>query len=130
MRTIGKILSEAKREVQSVAKASSEEKDSTSPDTSDIAESLQQTIQNSLDMLRLINISYPTETAEKTEVIDSSTFLLPPSSIDNSEENSDDEDVDDDSDDEDDDNVKSNLTKKRSRYAKKRTQLADEKLVI
>lgn len=126
MRTIGKILSEAKREVQSVAKASSEEKDSTSPDTSDIAESLQQTIQNSLDMLRLINISYPTETAEKTEVIDSSTFLLPPSSIDNSEENSDDEDVDDDSDDEDDDNVKSNLTKKRSRYAKKRTELADE----
>lgn len=133
MRSIFKVLSEVKTQ----AKASETEADieteigatsaTQSVDSSALAEPLQQMVQNSLDLLRLVNIAYPSETEERTEGIDDSTFLLPPGSIDHSEENSDDEDDGDDSgDDSDDDLVKTSLSKKRNRYAKKRTVLADE----
>lgn len=86
-------------------------------------------VQNALDMLRLVNIAYPTDEADRTDSIDPSTFLLPPSSIESSAEDmSDDEEVSDDGDDDGDEEApkSSQLAKKRGRYAKKRTLLADE----
>jgi U3 small nucleolar RNA-associated protein 19 len=121
MRSIFKLLSEVKAQV----KESSESAAAGRGAEGVVPEHLQHVIQNALDMLRLVNIAYPTEDEDKTEDIDASTFLLPPSSIDHSEENSDDEDGDSDSD-SDDDRVKSSVPKKRARYAKKRTLLADE----
>jgi U3 small nucleolar RNA-associated protein 19 len=123
MRSIGKVLAEVKAQVKSV------EEDGGSSGSGPLAEQLQQIMQNSLDMLRLINIAYPSETEEKTDAVDVSSFLLPPGSIDSSGEVSDDEDAggdSDDDDDDDDDDVKVSLAKKRSRYSQKRTQLADE----
>ena len=91
-----------------------------------IPDSIQQCIQNGLDLMRLINISYPAESGETSENIDVTTFLLPPNSIDSSENMSDDEDGIDDSDDSDDDVVKSALPKRKLKTSRKRTQLADE----
>lgn len=135
MRSIFKVLTEVKTEVKAteVEKEAAKEdaepvKQSQSIDSSPLSEPQQQIVQNALDLLRLVNIAYPTETEERTEVIDITTFLLPPESIDHSEENSDDDEVDEDDsdDDSDDEKVKTSLLKKRNRFAKKRTSLADE----
>lgn len=127
MRSVSKQLSEVKKEVRA-AEGGVDDRDINASANQSIAEPLQQVIQNSLDLLRLINIAYPSDSEDKTEVIDSSTFLLPPSSIDHSEENSDDENDGGDSDSDDEGDLKPSLVGKRGRYSKKRTQLADETL--